>query len=40
MRSSLNKDAVPGVGYLAYFKDTAGVIVGMIQNDPKAGLGG
>jgi predicted enzyme related to lactoylglutathione lyase len=33
------KDFVPGVGYLAYFKDTAGVIVGMIQNDPKAGLG-
>ena len=35
-----DKDVVPGVGYLSYFKDTAGVIVGMIQNDPKAGLGG
>jgi hypothetical protein len=34
------KDAFPGVGYLAYFKDNAGVIVGVLQPDTKAGLGG
>lgn len=34
------KDVVPGVGHLAYFKDPAGVIVGMMQNDPQAGIGG
>ena len=35
-----DKDAVPGVGYLAYFKDNAGVIVGVMQPDTKAGLSG
>ena len=30
------KMAVPGVGWLAYCKDTEGHIFGMIQNDPKA----
>lgn len=25
------KDLIPGVGYLAYFKDNAGIIVGVIQ---------
>lgn len=30
------KMAVPGVGWLAYCKDTEGHIFGMMQNDPKA----
>lgn len=33
---ALPKMAVPGVGWLAYFKDTEGNIFGMIQNDPSA----
>ncbi len=36
----LPKDAIPGVGYQAYFKDNAGIIVGLHQADPKAGMGG
>jgi predicted enzyme related to lactoylglutathione lyase len=27
---------VPGVGYLAYFKDPEGTILGMMENDPAA----
>lgn len=34
---ALPKMAVPGVGWLAYFKDTEGNIVGMLQLDPAAG---
>jgi hypothetical protein len=30
------KMAVPGVGWLAYFKDTEGNIFGAMQNDPQA----
>jgi predicted enzyme related to lactoylglutathione lyase len=30
------KMAVPGVGYLAYGRDTEGVIFGMMQSDPSA----
>jgi predicted enzyme related to lactoylglutathione lyase len=30
------KMAVPGVGWLAYFKDTEGNIFGAMQNDPNA----
>ena len=30
------KMAVPGVGWLAYCKDTEGHIFGMMQNDPAA----
>jgi len=30
------KQAVPGVGWLAYFKDTEGNITGLMQNDPSA----
>jgi predicted enzyme related to lactoylglutathione lyase len=30
------KHAVPGVGWLAYFKDTEGIITGIMQNDPEA----
>ena len=30
------KHAVPGVGWLAYFKDSEGVMLGIMQNDPKA----
>jgi uncharacterized protein len=32
------KHAIPGVGYQAYFKDTAGVIVGLHQGDPNASM--
>jgi hypothetical protein len=28
--------AVPGVGWLAYFKDSDGVMFGIMQNDPNA----
>lgn len=34
------KDAIPGVGYQAYFKDNTGIIVGLHQEDSSAGLGG
>jgi predicted enzyme related to lactoylglutathione lyase len=30
------KHAVPGVGWLAYFKDAEGVMSGIMQNDPNA----
>jgi len=30
------KHAVPGVGWLAYFKDSEGVMSGIMQDDPKA----
>jgi predicted enzyme related to lactoylglutathione lyase len=33
---ALPKMPVPGVGWLAYCKDTEGHIFGMIQNDPSA----
>jgi predicted enzyme related to lactoylglutathione lyase len=33
------KDVIPGVGYQAYFKDNCGIMVGLHQADPKAGLG-
>jgi uncharacterized protein len=32
------KDAIPGVGYLAYFRDNVGIIVGLHQADPQAGM--
>ena len=32
------KDAIPGVGYQAYFRDNCGIAVGLHQADPKAGL--
>lgn len=35
-RIAVPKMAVPGVGWLAYFKDTEGNIVGMMQSDPEA----
>jgi predicted enzyme related to lactoylglutathione lyase len=31
------KDAVPGMGYYAYFKDTEGNILGLWQTDSSAG---
>jgi uncharacterized protein len=34
----LPKDAIPGVGYQAYFKDNAGIIVGLHQADPNASM--
>ncbi|MBY9012443.1 MAG: VOC family protein [Candidatus Lokiarchaeota archaeon] len=30
------KHAVPGVGWMAYFKDSEGVMSGIMQNDPNA----
>lgn len=33
---ALPKMAIPGVGWLAYCKDTEGNIFGMMQADPKA----
>jgi len=33
---ALPKMPVPGVGWLAYCKDTEGHIFGMMQNDPSA----
>ena len=32
------KDAIPGVGYQAYIRDNCGIVVGLHQADPKAGL--
>ena len=32
------KDAIPGVGYQAYIKDSCGIVVGLHQTDPKAGM--
>ena len=34
----LEKGAIPGVGYQAYIKDATGIIIGLHQNDPQAGL--
>jgi predicted enzyme related to lactoylglutathione lyase len=33
----LPKDAIPGVGYQAYFKDNSGILVGLHQADPNPG---
>lgn len=33
-----DKDVIPGVGYLAYFRDNVGIIVGLHQADPQAGV--
>ncbi len=30
------KHAIPGVGWLAYFKDTEGIVTGIMQEDPNA----
>ena len=35
---TMEKGTIPGVGYLAYFRDNAGIMVGLHQADPKAGL--
>ena len=36
----LEKQAIPGVGFQAYFKDSTGIIVGLHQADPSAGMTG
>jgi predicted enzyme related to lactoylglutathione lyase len=36
---ALPKMPIPGVGWLAYVKDTEGNIFGMMQNDPSASQG-
>jgi predicted enzyme related to lactoylglutathione lyase len=33
---AMPKDAIPGVGYQAYFKDNSGILVGIHQADPNA----
>lgn len=35
----MEKDVIPGVGWLAYCKDVEGTIFGMMQADPAAGNG-
>ena len=30
------KHAVPGVGWMAYFKDSEGIVTGVMQEDPEA----
>ncbi len=37
---ALEKRALPGVGYQAYFKDNAGIIVGLHQADPSVSVEG
>ncbi len=32
------KDTIPTVGYLAYFRDNTGIIVGLMQSDSQAGM--
>jgi len=32
------KDVIPTVGYQAYFMDTTGIVVGLHQADPNAGM--
>jgi len=34
----MEKHAIPSVGYQAYFKDNTGIIVGLHQADPNAGM--
>jgi hypothetical protein len=36
----MDKDLIPGVGFQAYFKDNSGILVGLHQADPNAGMGG
>jgi predicted enzyme related to lactoylglutathione lyase len=35
---ALPKNAIPGVGHQAYFKDNSGILVGLHQSDETAGL--
>jgi uncharacterized protein len=35
---AMEKGTIPGVGYLAYFKDNSGIMVGLHQADPSAGM--
>ena len=35
-RSALPKMPIPGVGWLAYLKDTEGNVFGLMQSDPSA----
>ncbi len=34
----LPKQAIPGVGYMAYCQDTEGNVFGIMENDPTAGM--
>jgi len=33
---AMEKQAIPGMGYQAYFKDPGGILVGLYQSDPNA----
>jgi predicted enzyme related to lactoylglutathione lyase len=35
---AIPKHAIPGVGYQAYIKDNAGILIGLHQADPSAGV--
>jgi len=37
---AIEKGEVPGVGTLAYIKDNCGIMVGLLQPDPNATMGG
>jgi len=36
----MEKGAIPSVGYQAYFKDNSGIVIGLHQADPTAGISG
>jgi len=36
----MNKDVIPEVGYLAYFRDNCGIVVGLHQPDPQVRMAG
>jgi hypothetical protein len=36
---AMEKGPIPGVGYQAYIKDNCGILVGLHQADPNAGMG-
>lgn len=35
---AMEKHVIPGVGYQAYFKDNAGIVLGLHQADPNASM--
>lgn len=37
---AMEKGPIPGVGWIAYLKDATGILIGIHQTDPSAGMGG